>query len=145
LIGVNTQIYSPSGASAGIGFSIPVDAVKWVVPDLIKYGKINRPIIGVTLATSNITREFGIPGALVLDVDPDGPAGTAGLEPTRRNRLGQIEYGDIILGVNSERVRSNNDLILALEKYQSGDLVELKILRDEKEIKVPVRLGSSDE
>lgn len=143
LIGVNTQIYSPSGASAGIGFSIPVDAVKWVVPDLIEYGQINRPIIGVTLATANITREFGVPGALVLDVDPDGPAGAAGLEPTRRNRLGQIDYGDIILGVNKETVKSNNDLILALEKYQSGDQIELRILRDKKEITVPVRLGSS--
>ena len=86
-----------------------------------------------------------MPGALVLDVDPDGPAGAAGLEPTRRNRLGQIDYGDIILGVNKEQVKSNNDLILALEKYQSGDLVDLRILRDKKEITVPVKLGSSQE
>ena len=120
LIGVNTQIYSPSGASAGIGFSIPVDAVKWVVPDLIAYGKINRPIIGVTLASPNFTRGLGMPGALVFDVDPKGPAGRAGLEPTRRNSLGQIDYGDIILGVDNEAIKSNNDLILALEKFDSG-------------------------
>ena len=143
LIGVNTQIYSPSGASAGIGFSIPVDAVKWVVPDLIKYGEINRPLIGVSLAPPSFTRDLDMPGALVFDVEPDGPADKAGLQPTRRNRYGQIAFGDVILGVNNEAVKSDNDLILALEKFDAGDRVELTILRDNKEITVPVVLTSS--
>lgn len=143
LIGVNTAIYSPSGASAGIGFSIPVDVVKWVVPDLIRYGKINRPTLGIELASVQATQRLGLEGALIIHTMEGGPAERAGLQPTYRDRSGRIRLGDAIVAINGEKVKSGNELILILEKYKAGDVVRLKILRDGKEVEVEVKLDSS--
>ena len=145
LIGVNTQIYSPSGASAGIGFSIPVDAVKWAVPDLIRYGEIRRPVIGVELISGNFVRRLGLEGALVGNVSPNGPAEDAGLKSTTRDRLGNLDLGDLITDIGGVPVKSNNDLILALEKFKAGEQVELTVLRNKKEVTIPVVLESSDD
>lgn len=136
LIGVNTAIYSPSGASAGIGFSIPVDVVRWVVPDLIRYGRIQRPVIGVEL-----TRPLrNIEGAAIYQVRPNGPADQAGLRGLSRDRMGGIVLGDIITGLNGQPIASGNDLILSLEKYKAGDQVELIIQRNNQERRVEVTL-----
>jgi len=143
LIGVNTQIYSPSGASAGIGFSIPVDAVKWAIPDLIRYGEIRRPVIGVELVSSSLVRRMGLNGALVGNVSPKGPAAEAGLQSTTRDRFGNIELGDLITEIGGVEVKSNNDLILALEKFKAGENVEVKVIRDDEEVLLPVVLESS--
>lgn len=145
LIGVNTQIYSPSGASAGIGFSIPVDAVKWAVPDLIRYGEIRRPVIGVELISGNMIRRMGLEGALVGRVTPNGPAEDAGLKSTTRDRLGNIDIGDLIVNIEDVPVKSNNDLILALEKFKPGEKVNIKVIRDKKELTIPVVLKSSED
>ena len=142
LIGVNTAIYSPSGAYAGIGFSIPVDILKWVVPDLIKYGKIQRPILGVQLAHPSQLQRIEIPGALVLNVEPGGPASKAGVLPTKRDRYGSIVLGDIIVGIDQNEISSYNDLVLTLEKYKSGDEIRLIVLRDEEEKTLILTLGS---
>lgn len=144
LIGVNTQIYSPSGGSAGIGFAIPVDEVRWVVPDLIRYGEVRRPVLGVELVATNNTARMGLKGALILDVTPGGAAERAGIRPTRRNRQGEIELGDLVVGVDGRTVSSNADLILALEKYQPGQSVKLSILRNEKAMEVMVTLESRE-
>jgi S1-C subfamily serine protease len=140
LIGVNTQIYSTSGASAGIGFAIPVDEVKWVVRDLIQYGEVRRPVLGVELVATNTTERMGLKGALILDVIPGGAAERAGVKPTVRNRQGEIELGDVIVGIDDHMIASNADLILALEKYQVGNEVRVTLLRDEKRIVIPIRL-----
>lgn len=140
LIGVNTQIYSPSGASAGIGFAIPIDEVKWVVPDLIQFGEVRRPVLGVDLVATNNTARMGLKGALVLEVTPGGAAAEAGIRPTRRNRLGEIELGDLIVAVDETEVSSNADLILALERYQGGQEVRLTIMRDQEKEELIVRL-----
>ena len=139
LIGVNTAIYSPSGASAGIGFSIPVDVVNWVVPDLIQYGELNRPLIGVEL-----TRPLrNITGAVVLNVVKNSPAETAGLLGTKADDQGNIILGDIIVAVNNDPITTNSDLYLALEKYKAGDQVNVKVKRDNREVMVPIRLKAS--
>jgi S1-C subfamily serine protease len=78
LIGVNTMIYSPSGASAGIGFSIPVDEVNWVVSDLIKYGEVKRPKIGIELLPPQYAQNWGIEGAMIMGIVPGGGAEQAG-------------------------------------------------------------------
>jgi S1-C subfamily serine protease len=140
LIGVNTAIYSPSGASAGIGFSIPVDVVSWVVPELIEYGMVKRPSLGVDLARPQIVSRLGLKGALVIDVAEGGAAARAGVQPTTRDRRGAIRLGDIIVGMGRESIESNNDLLLALEKYEPGDEVKLRLIREEKEIELTVRL-----
>ncbi len=89
LIGVNTAIFSPSGTYAGIGFAIPVDTVRWVVPELIEHGKIIRPGLALTLASDRIARRLELPGVLVLDVKRGSTAATAGLRPTRRTARGK--------------------------------------------------------
>lgn len=133
LIGVNTAIYSPSGASAGIGFSIPVDVVRWVVPELIKYKQIRRPSMGVELLDQNIARRWGVEGAVIVEVTQGGPAERAGMKPTYRDRYGRILLGDVIVGINKDEIKSEGDFILALEKYNPGDQVEVHIIREEKE------------
>lgn len=143
LIGVNTAIYSPSGASAGIGFSIPVDVVRWVVPELIQYGKVKRPSLGVELARQQIVQRLGLKGALVLDVIKNSAADRAGILPTYRDGSGTIRLGDIIVGINNETVTSNNDLYLELEKFNPGDTVRVKLLRDERTTEVEVRLDAA--
>lgn len=141
LIGVNTAIYSPSGASAGIGFSIPVDVVSWAVPELIRFGEIKRPTLGVELAQDHITRRLGLqPGVLVINVIPGSSADEAGIMPTYRDRRGYIQLGDLIVGINNEKISSNNDLVLALEAMEVGQVVIVKILRKDKLLEVELEL-----
>ncbi len=137
LIGVNTAIYSPSGASAGIGFAIPVDVIKWVVNDIIKYGEVRRPIVGIDLLPSSYASAFGVKeGIVVYYVHPNYPAHQAGLKGTTRNNL-----GDIILSVNGNKVKENNDFILELEKYKPGDKIKLELLRGNKKIEKELTLS----
>ena len=141
LIGVNTAIFSPSGAYAGIGFAIPVDTVRWVIPELIQNGKIQKPGIAVSLASESVTRRLGLPkGVLILEL-PRGSAGLdAGLQPTRRNRYGEILLGDIIVAVDNKPVESPGDLILIFEEYEVGDRVVLTVIREGQKMDVLVRL-----
>ncbi|MBK6947788.1 MAG: trypsin-like peptidase domain-containing protein [Haliscomenobacter sp.] len=143
LIGVNTAIYSPSGASAGIGFSIPVDVVRWVVPELIEYGKIKRPSLGVELASPNIITRYQLEGPLIIDVVPGSNAEKSGIQPTLRDRNGRILLGDIIVALNNDPIKTNSDLILALEKYQPGQKVKLTLLRNDRKITVDLLLEES--
>ncbi|KAJ4814063.1 DegP protease 1 [Rhynchospora pubera] len=78
LIGINTAIYSPSGASSGVGFSIPVDTVGGIVDQLVRFGKVTRPILGIKFAPDQSVEQLGVSGVLVLDAPPNGPAGKAG-------------------------------------------------------------------
>ncbi len=141
LIGVNTAIYSPSGAYAGIGFAIPVDVVNWVVPELIAHGRLRRPNLGVEVAPEQLMRRLGIDaGALVIDVQPGSSAERAGIRPTTRDRRGYIRLGDLIVAVDGEPIRSPNDLVLALERRNPGDVVRLTLLRDGKKVEVSLKL-----
>ncbi len=129
LIGVNTAIYSPSGAYAGIGFAIPVDTVQWVVPDLIQHGRVMRPTLGVQLANNQVTQQLGIRGALILDVVPASTAARAGLQPTRRDQRGRLVLGDVITAVDGQAVASAGDVLLLLEQRDIGDVVSLTVSR----------------
>lgn len=140
LIGVNTQIYSPSGGSAGIGFAIPVDEVNWVVPDLIEFGQVRRPTLGVELLDG---ARLGVVGALITRVHPGSGAAEAGLRPTTRTRLGGVELGDVIIGIENQPVRSSADVRLALERRQPGETVTVKIRRGRRDVEVPVTLSAS--
>jgi S1-C subfamily serine protease len=143
LIGVNTAIFSPSGASAGIGFAIPVDTVNRLVPELIRSGKIIRPGLGVQLdeqINEQISRRLGVKGVLVVDVVRGGAAAKAGIQPTRRDAEGRLRLGDIITAVDGKKVETPNDLFLMLEKYKVGDAVNLTLLRDGKSVQAKVNL-----
>lgn len=141
LIGVNTAIFSPSGAYAGIGFAIPVDEVNRVVPQLIRHGKVTRPGIGVQVAPDQLAKQLGAKGVLILDLQADGPAAKAGLRPTRRDDANRVQLGDVILAIDGASVRSTNDLLDLLERRQPGETVSLTILRDEEEHQVQVALA----
>jgi S1-C subfamily serine protease len=155
LIGVNTAILSPSGAFAGIGFSIPVDEVQRVVPKLVEklndaiqknknHEEISPPRMGVILAPEKIARELGVTqGVLILEVSPGTPADKAGLRPSRQNfRTGKPQLGDVILAIEGEKVNSQNEVISVLEKHKPGETVTLKILRDGEELDVKITLAS---
>ena len=141
LIGVNTAIYSPSGAYAGIGFAVAVDVVNEIVPQLIKRGRIIRPGIGVALVDERIAKEIGIDGALILGVETGSPAEEAGLRPTTQVR-GEVVLGDIIVAVAGEKIHSYDDLLAEIEKYKVGEQVTLTIQRNNELVDVPVRLSA---
>lgn len=140
LIGVNTAIYSPSGAYSGIGFSIPVDVVKKIIPDLISYGRVKRPDMGIELVKDNYFRESG---AMVHSVYENGPAKKAGLRGLRRNRYGNLLYGDIIKFIDDTEINSSLDLMELLEKYQPNQVVRVGFVRDGDLREVDLRLTSS--
>ena len=141
LIGVNTAIISPSGAYAGVGFAIPVDTVNWVVPELIAYGKVRRPTLGVELASDRITRRIGIEGALVIEVVSGSGADEAGIERTFRDRRGRVVLGDVIVAIDGKRIRSAGEVPLTLEGYEEGDRVEVTVDNDGRQRTLRVRLG----
>ena len=140
LIGVNTAIYSPSGASAGIGFAIPVDTVNRIVPELIRSGKIIRPGLGIQIADDQIAQRLGVTGLLVVDVARGSAAAKAGIQPTRRDAEGRLRLGDIITALDGKKVESPTDLYLLLEKYKIGDVVNISILRNGKTVETKVAL-----
>jgi S1-C subfamily serine protease len=141
LIGVNSSILSPSGAFAGIGFAIPVDEVNRVVTELIRHGTIVRPSLGVALAPDQLTERLGLDGVLVMRVDPNGPAARAGLRPTRRDQMGNVRLGDVIVAIDDEELKSTEDFFAALEERRPGDEVTLRLVRDGEPASVPITLG----
>jgi len=142
LIGVNTAIYSPSGVSAGIGFAIPVDEVNRLVPQLIRHGRVIRPGLGIQVGPDRLAAELGLSGVLILGIVPDGPAAKAGMRPTRRMQGGRIVLGDVIVAIDGQPVRSVNDLLAALERYQVGARVQVTLLRDGREVVIEAVLES---
>jgi S1-C subfamily serine protease len=145
LIGVNTAIYSPSGAYAGIGFAVAVEDVNQVVPQLIRHGKVIRPGIGASLADARLVQRLGIEGglqgALILGIVKDGPAHKAGLRPTEQ-RGNEIFLGDIISEIAGRKVKSYDDIRTELERFQVGDEVAMTIIRDGQSLPVTLRLSA---
>jgi len=143
LMGVNTAIYSPSGASAGIGFAIPVNTVKEVVPQLISYGRMLRPIMGLELASDRWIRRYRIEGLPVVRVFQGLPAEQAGIRGAYRNARGEILLGDIIVAVDGKPVRSNDDYLSLLEAQQPGDTVTVTLRNGDQQREVSVTLSES--
>ncbi|MBT5134878.1 MAG: trypsin-like serine protease [Halieaceae bacterium] len=129
LVGVNTAIYSPSGASAGIGFAIPVNTVKEVVPQLIAYGKILRPVLGIERASDAWIKRNKISGVPIVRTYRGFPADDAGMTGARRVGRNDIVLGDIITGVDGQPVRTNEDYLSVMEKRRVGDTVTIETER----------------
>jgi S1-C subfamily serine protease len=136
LIGVNSAILTPTGANAGIGFAVPVDIVKRVVPQLIKYGAVRWPGLGV-----QAMRASGIEGVVVGKVTPGGAAEKAGIRGATMDRRGGVVIGDVILQVGGKRVKNLNELLDVLEGFQVGEEVEIVYYRDREERMTRVQLG----
>jgi len=143
LIGVNTMIFSPSGASAGVGFAVPVDTVNRVVPELISNGRYVRPVLGVELderLNQLMTGRLGVTGVVVLRVAAGSAAESAGLRGVRRSADGGIVAGDIIVAIDGTSVDSVARLVSRLDDHQVGETVRLTILRDGGRAEVNIRL-----
>ncbi|KAL3346866.1 hypothetical protein AABB24_025354 [Solanum stoloniferum] len=145
LIGINTAIYSPSGASSGVGFSIPVDTVSGIVDQLVQFGKVTRPILGIKFAPDQSVEQLGVTGVLVLDAPPNGPAGKAGLLPTKRDSYGRLILGDIITSINGKKVSNGTDLYRILDQCKVGEKVIVEVLRGDQKEKIPVLLEPKPE
>jgi S1-C subfamily serine protease len=128
LIGVNAAIYSPSGASAGIGFAVPVDTVARVVPELIANGRFVRPTLGVYMAPVEWARELGVEGVLVREVVPGSGAARAGLRPLEVERDGRWR-GDVIVAIGGKPIRRPDDILHVLSTYREGDEVQVEVER----------------
>lgn len=140
LIGVNTAIYSPSGAYSGIGFSIPVDIVNSVVPDLIEFGELNRAVMGVEPVPMAYMRGEG---SMINRVREGSAAEKAGLQGVRRDQYGRSLAGDIILSIDAKPVKSNNSLMDILEGYEPGQEITVEYERNGRMKQVRLKLQSS--
>ncbi|SEJ36774.1 DegP2 peptidase. Serine peptidase. MEROPS family S01B [Azotobacter beijerinckii] len=143
LIGINTAIYSPSGASAGIGFAVPVDTVNRVVPQLIRTGKYVQPSLGVEVDSGlnqRLVELSGIEGVFILGVPPGSAAEAAGLDGASFTRDGGIVPGDIVTAVDGKTVASVEQLQAILDDYQAGNRVRLSVKRGDKQREVEVAL-----
>lgn len=144
LIGVNTAIQSPSGASAGVGFAVPVDTVNRVVPQIIRQGSPDRPTLGIWLAPDRWTYAQGIQGVVISEVRDDGPAARAGLIGLSQNREGRIILGDIIRAINERPVRSEDEFRRQLSSYPPGETIQLTIERNGKELQLAATLETRE-
>lgn len=140
LIGMNTAIFSPSGAYAGIGFAVPVDTIGRMVPEILKFGKVTKPGIGVSIASRAVTRRLNIDGVLILSITPGSPAEKIGLKPTRRAPHGGVVLGDILIRVDSQKLTDVDDLFRYLDNKKVGDKVTLEYLREQEVKKAEVTL-----
>lgn len=144
LIGINTAIFTRTGTSAGVGFAIPVDTVARVVPQLITYGKVNRPGLNLQLAAEGIAKQLNVKeGALVLSVPAGSSAAKAGIIPTKRGLAGNITLGDVITGLAHKPVQTSQDLIKILDTLNVGSTVSIKVLRGDRELNLPIVLEES--
>jgi S1-C subfamily serine protease len=129
LIGVNTAIFSPTGASAGIGFAIPIDTVQRVVPQLLRHGKVIRPGMAAGYVPDQVAKQLGLKGVLVGSIKPGGGAYEAGLIPIRRNEVGDILLGDLIVAIDGKPVELVDGFLNELDKHEIGDKITLTIIR----------------
>ena len=145
LIGVNTQIASPSGASAGIGFAIPVDEVNRIVPRLIRDGKFVRPAIGVSAGPPGLSQALKLPrGVALVGVGRGTPAEKAQLQPFRRGSRGEVVAGDVIVAIDDQPVADLDDMLAQLERHQPGDTVTLTLWRAGQTRKQALALGKPE-
>lgn len=150
IIGINSAIISPTGASVGIGFAVPINTAKRILPDLISKGRVSYPWIGASVYPlipefSNYLGLIAERGAMIMEIVPNGPADKAGLRGGNRQvQVGNsliIIGGDVITELNSEKVNSSDDLIRTIRDHRPGDNIKLKILRDGRFLRINVILG----
>ena len=140
LIGVNTQIVSPNGAFAGIGFAVPVDTVSRIVPELIKHGKLIRPGLGISLIPDAMARRWGVKGVIIGKVGRGSAAERVGLHGARETAGGRIELGDIIVAADGKPVETIDDLMDLMEQHKVGDQIMIEYARGNRRLQVMVTL-----
>lgn len=146
MIGINSQILSPSGASAGVGFAIPASTAKRVVPQLIQFGEVRRPRLGAVFwSVEQLSKQYKMPvdtGLVVRYLQRDGTAEKAGLRGFTRDG-DRVRLGDIIMAIDGTPLKTDDDLYRFLEKKKIGDTVKLDVFRDGTTVSMPVKLLQS--
>lgn len=143
LIGMNTQILSGSGTSSGVGFAVPVNTIKRIVPQIIQHGKVIRPGLGIVLLPDHIKYRFKIEKGIVISSIGEGSAAEkVGLQGITQDQWGRVYIGDVILKIGGTEVNSFDDIYHALDNYKIGDSVEIEYLREEKIEKVQLKLDA---
>lgn len=149
MIGINSQILSPSGASAGVGFAIPINIAKRIVPQLIQNGMVRRPRMGIgTRAVKDLRDQVRLPvtdGLIVIQVVPGSAADQAGIRGLVQTDDGDVELGDIIMSVDGQAMNTSDDLYRVLDKHQIGDTIQVEVLRKDRHVTLPVRLTDSQD
>jgi S1-C subfamily serine protease len=144
LIGMNTVIISSTGQYSGVGFAVPVDTIKKIVPQIIEYGRVIRPGLGVSFLAERYARRSGIIGLAILEVPEESDAYRAGLRGLERDRRGRLYAGDVLTAIDENPIKSYDDYYNALDSYKAGDRVTLTIKRGGKERKVDFTLVRID-
>jgi len=143
LIGINTAIFSPTGANAGIGFAVPVDTINRIVPQLIEHGKVIKPGMGINLASDSfVSNNLKTSGILVLNVLPGSGAEKAGIQATRQTANGRTILGDLIKEIDGGEVANSTDLFRILDKKSVGDTISVTVERNDKKMTLKVKLGA---
>ena len=142
LVGVNTAIYSPSGGSSGIGFAIPANTVKRIIPELIQYGRVQTPILGINLLPQpDYYRQlWNLEGVIVLDTVAGGDPERLGMRGLSRADRGRIRIGDVIVGIEGQEIHNENDLAASLENRRAGETVTVKTRRDNRTLEYEIEL-----
>jgi S1-C subfamily serine protease len=147
MIGINSQILSPSGASAGVGFAIPVNIARRIVPQLVRNGEVRRPKLDISTrdleSFGNQARFPVSAGLLVVDVRSGGAAANAGIRGLVQTDDGDVELGDIIVALDGQKITTNDELYQALDKHQVGDTITVEIVRNGRHMNIPVKLTES--
>ena len=144
LIGMNTAIFSPSGASAGIGFAVPVDTVNNMVPEIIKNGRVARPFLGVNTLPDALAQQLKVDGVVIQDVVPQSGAAVAGLTGLQASADGRWQLGDVIVTIDGAAILRLNDLHKALDAHRVGDVVDVGVRKncEVRNVKVTLQAAS---
>jgi S1-C subfamily serine protease len=140
LIGMNTAIYSQSGSSAGVGFAVPANTIKRIVNQIIKFGKVNQPALGIEPLPERYSKHFNVTGVVIKKLMPGGPAQKAGLHEARATSQGDIDWGDVITKIDGVAIANADDIYNALESKQFGDKVTVDFIRQGVKKSAPVLL-----
>jgi S1-C subfamily serine protease len=144
LIGLNTAIFSPSGASAGIGFAVPVATIKRVVPQILEFGHVKRAGLGITPLADGVSRQYGIDGVVIRDVARGSAAAQAGLRGLQVDRFGNVTLGDIIVGIDDHDIHTFDDMYQVLDRRHAGDHVRVRLRNERRERAVELVLQELD-
>ena len=145
MIGINSQILSPSGTSSGIGFAVPSNIARRAVPQLIGSGYVKRPRLGITTrSVRGLAGQANVPtsGVLIMSVEPGSGAAQAGLRATEQTEDG-VRLGDVIVRIDNDPINGTDDLTRVLDRHQVGDTVQMEVVRNGRRMNVPLRLGAS--
>ncbi len=144
LTGMNTAIAPATGASVGIGFAIPADILRRVVPILIQKGYLERPHLGFEGASPVVAQKLGVQrGVVVSEVEAGGPAAQAGLQGLKKDEAGKAILGDVIVGYQGQRVDTPLQLWSMLEQDLPGATLVFDVVREGKLVKVTIKPGKS--